>query len=111
MTNPTIERDIKEAIETVLREKDLATFEATVVFVLRQFGISLYNQGQMDALGGLRVSWDIADNGKEWIVQFWRKDLDGTMTLVTQLDKNSDDGGSFDLSHIASLKEQTHAQI
>ena len=43
------------------------------------------------------VSWDIADGGTEWVVQFWKVDKDGTKTLFQQLDKNSDDGGSFDL--------------
>ena len=52
------------------------------------------------------VSWDIADGGSNWVVQFWRHDKDGTKTLIQQLDKNSDDGGGFDLDFLSpQLKE------
>lgn len=55
------------------------------------------------------VSWDIADGGKNWEVQFWRKESDGTLTCVTRLNKESDDGGSFSLStltHPVETKEE-----
>jgi hypothetical protein len=48
------------------------------------------------------VSWDIADGGLNWVVQFWREDIDGTKTLLQQLDKNSDDGGSFALEFLTN---------
>ena len=43
------------------------------------------------------VSWDIADGGDNWIVQFWKTDKEGKAELFTQLDRNSDDGGSFEI--------------
>lgn len=46
----------------------------------------------------LRVSWDIANGGDEWIVQFWLVDKNNKMTLIAQLDKNSDGAGNFDLT-------------
>lgn len=55
------------------------------------------HQAEQQMLKKVVVSWDIADGGTEWVVQFWKIDKDGTTTLFQQLDKNSDDGGSFDL--------------
>lgn len=109
MTNPTIERDIKEAIETVLREKDLATFEATVVFVLRQFGISLYNQGQMDALGEVEKGIRFSEQGMHYEMQY-NADGEGEAVGVpnhpTAEDAQHDRTCEDILSHIASLKEK-----
>lgn len=45
----------------------------------------------------IRVSWDIADGGDNWVVQFWKIGKDGSAEIFTKLDKHSDDGGSFDL--------------
>lgn len=51
----------------------------------------------------ITVSWDIADGGDNWVVQFWAN-INGVKTLIQQLDKNSDDAGSFDLDQVLSLK-------
>jgi len=42
------------------------------------------------------VSWDIG-SGDDWVVQFWYKNDEGQAELITQLDKNSDEGGNFEL--------------
>ena len=46
------------------------------------------------------VSWDIASNGSNWVVQFWKQEKDGIKTLIQQLNKDSDDGGSFEFPPI-----------
>src|SRR3990167_9564638 len=67
--------------------------------------------------GDIIVSWDIADGGDNWVVQFWKVNIDGRKQLIQQLDKNSDYGGSFTLhlpsSHqsLSSQKEQFATQI
>ena len=67
--------------------------------------------------GDIIVSWDIADGGDNWVVQFWKVNIDGRKALIQQLDKNSDDGGSFTLhlpsSHqsLSSQKDQFATQL
>lgn len=48
------------------------------------------------------VSWDIADGGSEWCIQFWQVNKDESQKLIQQIDKNSDDSGCFDISNFKS---------
>lgn len=48
------------------------------------------------------VSWDISKDDN-WVVQFWKINEDNTKTLFTQLDKNSDEGGNFELDFTNSF--------
>ena len=52
----------------------------------------------------IKVSWDIAYGSDNWVVQFWKVGKDNKHELITQLDKNSDSGGSmeFPLSKFSS---------
>lgn len=66
---------------------------------------------ESDWEGKIRVSWDIAECGEDWVVQFWKIGKDGKAELFTQLDENSDEGGSFDLpSHTQHLRENIEGQ-
>lgn len=69
-------------------------------------GIESLLLSERKRIEGISVSWDIADGGREWVVQFWHKDEDGKMNLLTQLDKDSDEGGNFLLATLlAKIRE------
>jgi hypothetical protein len=72
------------------------TYKKIEEFISHQKSLS-----QAEVLEEIMVSWDIADGGAEWVVQFYKKEKDGKMTLLTQLDKNSDDGGSFSMINLS----------
>lgn len=61
--------------------------------------IAKARQEEREKRSGYRVSWDMADDGDNWVVQFWKVGKDGKMELFTQLDKNSDNCGNFDFSN------------
>lgn len=49
-----------------------------------------------------RISWDIGNKDDDWVVQLWKKNKDGTLELFTQLNKKSDECGSFDLQALSN---------
>jgi hypothetical protein len=57
-------------------------------------------------LEGIRISWDIADEGKEWCVQIWKGN-----TLLESLTKNSDDGGSVRLLELLQVASKYGIKI
>jgi hypothetical protein len=64
------------------------------------------NQIRKDLLEGIRISWDIADEGKEWCVQIWKGN-----TLLESLTKNSDDGGSVRLLELLQVASKYGIKI
>lgn len=46
------------------------------------------------------ISWDIASDGKEWCVLVGSKNEDGVIEILAELNKDSDDGGSFTLGSL-----------
>ena len=51
-------------------------------------------------------SWDTAEAKDNWVVQFWRKNEDGSVTLLSELNKDSDEGGNFTLESLSQPKEE-----
>lgn len=58
--------------------------------------------------GKYLVSWDIADGGKEWCILIWKVNKDGTRELWQELNKDSDDGGNFEIPvNLFEIRKET----
>ena len=103
-----LNKQMEEFIEILESDKDLTSEDVWTSHEKKEW-LKLKQQELLkEALAEERermvVSWDIADGGTEWVVQFWKVEVDGTKTLLQQLDKDSDDGGSFYLFSLDTNK-------